>query len=582
MTLKKHWQRWMLFPLLLLTFLIGSGLGYLSTHIFHSEDRVFQDYTQSIFLNEIGSNTLNLHYTLAHPEKYGITQPVISLGSIYEDGQQTAQTLENYEEKIRDFDYHKLSSQNQITYDTILLYFHTLKEGCGYQLLEELLSPSLGIQAQLPVLLAEYTFYDSQDIEDYLALLSQMDSYFQNILAFEKQKADNGYFMNEECLNGIIAQCESFIESPNENYLIDIFDSKIAEFKGLSAKDRESLQNRNQELIFKHVIPAYELLIEGLSQLRGDCSPLQGLCSFSNGREYYVWLLRTQVGVYDAPDRIRQRLYTQLVADYSELTNLLDNTPSLAASVIRNDYQISSPADALQELKNTSTKDFPSLEVTDYEIKYVHESLEEFLSPAFYLTPPVDTRSPNTIYINQASKTSDLELFTTLAHEGFPGHLYQTQYFASTDPDAIRYLPSFGGYVEGWATYIESYAYSYAKADSALTRLLWLNRSINLCLYSMVDLGVHYYGWSPANVRHYLANFGITQAAVCNQIYQAIVENPANYLRYYLGYLNFLDLRSEMQALQGENFDLKSFHQQILEIGPSQFPVLRKHLGISY
>ena len=139
--------------------------------------------------------------------------------------------------------------------------------------------------------------------------------------------------------------------------------------------------------------------------------------------------------------------------------------------------------------------------------------------------------------------------------------------------------------MEGWATYVESYAYQYAAAlinhedAESLTRLAALNRSINLCLYSLVDIGIHYQGWSSAQTADFLKNFGIRDASAVSQIYQYITETPGNYLKYYVGYLNFLDLKEEQQSLLGENFDLKSFHQKILEIGPVQFPVLRKYMN---
>ena len=105
---------------------------------------------------------------------------------------------------------------------------------------------------------------------------------------------------------------------------------------------------------------------------------------------------------------------------------------------------------------------------------------EEHLSPAFYLTPPIDTLSPNDIYINRHANMSGLELYTTLAHEGFPGHLYQTITFASSAP-----IPSdtFRPWVvtwKGWATYAESFAYTYYQPDSTDGQLAWLNRSLNL------------------------------------------------------------------------------------------------------
>ncbi len=581
MNIPRRLHRWLILPLLVFTFLVGSVLGRLSNHSLLGQDRKFRQFTQEVFQNEISSNTLNLHYTLAHPEDHGISKHNISLGKITVGDAASYTALENYEKALRQFSYDELSKDNQITFDVMLLYYHTLQEASQFELLEEVLSPGLGIQAQLPILFAEYSFYDTKDIEDYLQLLSQTDSYFQSILEFEQKKAQEGYFMNDKCLEGVVSQCQEFIQNPEGNYLLETFQEKLEKLDFLKEDKKQKYISQNRQAVLEHVIPAYQQLMEGLHALRGTCTNEKGLCYFPNGRQYYTYLLKTQVGVYQSPDDIRQRLYKQLMTDYTELGELMKKSPSLAASAYRNDYKLTSPEDALEELKETCQKDFPTPKATSYEVKYVHESLENHLSPAFYLTPPIDTLSPNDIYINQASQTNDLELFTTLAHEGFPGHLYQAQYFGQSNPDDIRYLPSFGGYVEGWATYIESYAYSYAKTDSQLTRLLWLNRSINLCLYSMIDLGVHYYGWSLDNVNHYLSNFGITNTAAVEEIYQAILENPVNYLKYYLGCLNFMDLREEMKSLLGEDFDLKSFHQQILEIGPSQFPVLRKHLGLT-
>lgn len=79
------------------------------------------------------------------------------------------------------------------------------------------------------------------------------------------------------------------------------------------------------------------------------------------------------------------------------------------------------PASALQYLNQQMQKDFPALDTTDYEIRYVHESMEDFLSPAFYLTPPLDTGRPNVIYINRAGSRSNLELLQRYPTKDFRG-----------------------------------------------------------------------------------------------------------------------------------------------------------------
>ena len=207
-------------------------------------------------------------------------------------------------------------------------------------------------------------------------------------------------------------------------------------------------------------------------------------------------------------------------------------------------------------------------------MKYVHESMEDFLSPAFYLTPPIDTQTPNTIYINRASTTSNLELFTTLAHEGFPGHLYQTVYFSRENVDPVRHLFTCGGYIEGWATYVESYAYGYADADPALTRLLWLNRSINLNLYCLLDIGIHYHGWDLSQVTRYLRLFGITDQEAAGNL-SVYHRDPANYLRYYVGYLGFCDLKNAAEKEEGNSFQLKEFTEKFLRLVRHPFPFCR-------
>ena len=206
-------------------------------------------------------------------------------------------------------------------------------------------------------------------------------------------------------------------------------------------------------------------------------------------------------------------------------------------------------------------------------------SLTELISHVRYADirlVPVDTGSPNLIYLNPNSDLHGIELFTTLAHEGFPGHLYQTQYFMNENPNLIRHLFGMSGYIEGWATYIESYAYQYGSSSEDLGRLLWLGRSMNLCIYSLLDIGIHYHGWTLQKVTEFLASLGITDVNTVQEIFQVIIEDPSNYLKYYGGCLQFMDLKEAASA--DEDFTLSDFHQRILETGPCQFPILEEYV----
>lgn len=570
----------------LLSFILflGISIGYLTNHVF-SENTKFENFTEKIFQKEVAGSSLSLHYSLAHPEKQGISRPKATLGTADTDMDKTRPIYEEYERTLQSFDPSRLSEENRLTLDMLLLYFHTqLSLGENY-LLEEPLGPSLGIQAQLPVLLAEYAFYEDQDISDYMNLLSGMEPYFQSILSFEKKKAEAGFFMCDATLDRILKQCSSFIQNPDSNYMLDIFSKKLADYGKFSQADQRVLNQKHRELLLNKVIPAYQSLMDGLDALRGAGKNDRGLAYFQGGKEYYEYLLQSRVGVYAPVKTIEQRLTKQLMADSKEISLLLKEQPSLLTRFTGGaDLPAMAPEKIMADLQARIPADFPPMEEVSYEIRYVHKSMESYLSPAFYLTPPLDTGSPNVIYINGSGRSSNLELFTTLAHEGFPGHLYQTVSFGRQNPAHIRYLIDSGGYVEGWATYVEAYAYGYAAAhmeDAAagdITRLAWLNRSINLCIYSLLDIGIHYRGWSVAQTADFLNAFGIRNTAMAGEIYRYIVETPANYLKYYLGYLNFLDLREAQKQELGERFDLKAFHKKVLEIGPVPFPVLEKYV----
>ena len=572
---------------LCLVFAIGISMGVLSDH-FVSENSRFQTFTEKLFRSEVCSNTLTLHYTLAHPEKKGIRKPEATLGTALSDPAKTTSLCREYEKELKSFAYSRLSEENRLTCDMLLLYFHTRASLGKNSALDEPLGPGLGVQAQLPILLAEYTFRTKEDISDYLKLLSTVRPYFQSIIKLEKQKSQSGLFMSDTTLDRILKQCHSFVANPDSNYMDDIFAQKLKAFSNpaFSSEDQKKLCTYHHKLILTEVIPAYQKLADSLESLRGTGKSSRGLAFFEGGREYYLYLLQSQTGTYVPVGQIEKRLSAQLLSDYREISSLLEQNSSLIDRLNQCSGELTlTPTQMLEKLPELMKKDFPELKDASYELRTVHPSMKKFLSPAFYLTPPVDTRSPNVIYINDSGRTSSLELFGTLAHEGFPGHLYQTVSFAGNNPSDIRYLVTSSGYVEGWATYVESYGYEYAASlmndpDSAknAVRLAWLNRSMNLCIYSLIDIGIHYRGWDASRTAVFLKAFGINNASTAAEIYQYIVETPGNYLKYYWGYLNFLDLKTVCQKRLGDDFDLKEFHRRILEIGPVQFPVLEKYM----
>ncbi len=603
----------LLFLICFLTFLVVRTLTY-SYFI----NRRFRACTNTIFTTDISGNPLNLHYTLAYPESSDIKDYSLSLGT-FDPTQLSGQKilLENRRTMINAFPARDLSPDNRLTQQILSLYYETQLLPARQYLLDEALSPSLGTQAQLPILLAEYTFRKEDDVRNYLKLLTSVDSYLESILSFEKLKAQNGTFMSDATADRIISQCSAFIKDPDDNYLASVFSEKIQSLSGISEQKKAAYQKLHNQILTGQVLPAYQSLIDGLYLLKGSGKNPGGLCQFAGGKAYYEYLIKSSCGIYDTVPEIQSRLIHQFQTDLSLATKLMGSstaTPTFAKDVFlpiskaetgtpSGIFSFSaglidaasglsftstpsaaetSPEQILEDLQKQIQTDFPAVPSTSYEVKYVHPDLEEHLSPAFYLTPPIDTLSPNDIYINRHANMSGLELYTTLAHEGFPGHLYQTITFASSAPDPVRYLPAMGGYVEGWATYAESFAYTYYQPDSTDGQLAWLNRSLNLCMMSLLDTVIHYNSWNQERCATFLSQLGITDNTIQKEIYQVIVEDPANYLKYYLGYLQFLDLQQEVRELAGDAFHLHSFHQKVLSAGPCQFPILKQWILTQY
>ena len=293
------------------------------------------------------------------------------------------------------------------------------------------------------------------------------------------------------------------------------------------------------------------------------------------GQEYYRYLIRSKVGDDREIEEIEEEIKQQMVEDYAAVQELLKEYKNQSSITGSSSAQSShSPVDILNDLRQKITDDFPLLPSVSCNVKYVHNSLQEYLSPAFYLTPAIDDYENNVIYINPSSNYSGIDLFTTLAHEGYPGHLYQSVYFQATNPDLLRTILDVGGYTEGWATFVEMYSYSLWEDDPTLAAIARHNRSFTLGLASLLDIGIHYRGYSLAEVTVFLEKLGF-ETETANSLYQSILQSPANYLQYYVGYLNFKRLlESEQAKLQG-NFSLKEFHRTVLDAGPMPFALLK-------
>lgn len=543
----------------------------------------FDQFINDIFETKVTENTINLHFTISDPEKYGITDYPVTLGDLSNDAMSDSNArLENYLSGLSSFSYTELTLNQQLTYDILENYFQLQLDMADMYLYDELLRPSTGVQAQLPILYEEYSFNSKKDVEDYLKLLALTDEYFDQIISFEKEKADAGLFMSDFACQNIIDQCNAFIADSDNHYLIETFNTRIDKLTGLSQSEKDHYRLQNEKMLHEHIFPAYENLAAVLTDLLGSGTNENGLCYFPEGKQYYEYLLAYNTGASESIKTLENMISNERVKVLQESSDLTTENPELWELASEAVLTPTDSVTTLNHLKEVMLDDFPAPPETGYTVNYIDDCVADYLAPAFYVIAPIDDYSHNSIYINETTDTTNISYFTTLAHEGFPGHLYQTVMTYESGIEPVRSILNYSGFVEGWATYVEFQSYHYAGLDDDVATILELNQDATLSLYASTDIGIHYEGWTLKDTKKFWNNYGITNDDAIESIFELIVEEPTHYLKYYIGFLKFEELKKETSLKNIKNYNDKSFHQAVLSIGPAPFDIVDKYLPAYY
>ncbi len=544
-----------------------------------SAEETFDELTREIFTDYAGSDSLTLNYTLKDPSDYGIEFEEATWGDVplsEEDFANEKAQTQAYLDRLNEIS--GLTGDRAVTYDVVKYYLEADLESYDYIYQTTNFAPMLGFQSQLPTTMAEYHFDDVSDVEDYLTLLNSLGDYVDRLLTFENQKAEAGYGMCKSALETSIGDCTSFIESPDTNLLIEVFPDKL-EGLDLSEDEKNAYIEKNHDAVINSVIPAYQSIVDGLTaQL--DTAPEKGnAVSYENGQEYYKYLLKSSVGTDKTPEELIELTENKLNTAIFSLAFTMNTNPNIFDDVENAEYALSDPQEIIEHFKSTFTAEqMPEAPEADYTLKNVHESLSERLSPAMYFIPRIDDISNNQIYLNLQDSMGN-ELMPTLAHEGYPGHMYQITYYYNTNPDPIRTVYESSGYAEGWASYVESLSYDYCGFNEDVAHFYkTFNAEMSLNLYCRADLGIHYEGWDVEQTKEFIRQYLDFDDSTIQELYDAVLYNPTNYMIYGIGMDEIIEMRDTMEDHLDENFDIKDFHKQLLDLGPAPFPILRKYM----
>lgn len=592
-------------PILLFCFLIIFSLGItIFISLYTSPSRELKEITKELLKENLKDNSLIAHFTVSDPKKAGIDDTVVMPVYSKENGKEDLQKLTALYEKLNALDLSDAGGETALLRDSLSFYLSHMLKLSEYEYFEEPFSPYSGVQNELPILLTEFSFKDKADVEAYLQILALLPDYLEGLCQYEAEKAEKGMFMSDSAADMVIASLDHFCSlQETDNPFLNSFENRLsALFKAGCVTQEEYTYyiEENLRLITTALLPAYEKTGDSLTLLKsGEGDMQQGLGAYENGRQYYEIKVSTLLGEDVSIPAFKNTLSHQLLSDFTELNALLENNASYFVALMgqeqTSDPLISlTPEQCIEILKKEIGNDFyfTDEESYPYRLKDVDASMEAYTNPAYYFTPPIDDSSQNTIYVNRSQTPEGISLFTTLAHEGFPGHLYQA--VTSSHALAAAKLPSlsgiayFGGYTEGYATYVEFLSYEYAKqaaadisgneAASLYYDYLACNRKICLNLYSIIDIMIHYENAAPADIRPYLSKIGITSDEDINTIYQYIVMEPGTYITYFGGYLKIMECRNLAMECWGEAYTNQDFHQLLLELGPMDFASIRERI----
>lgn len=539
----------------------------------HAEES-FSDFEDELFQEMMSEDYTTLHFSLRDYQKYGIEKPDVNIGDAsWDDYEDSVEDCDEYLKKLQSFDYDSLSETEQKDYRTIAFYLERNKELNSYPYFDWAFNSAEGVIDNLLTTFTEFVFYEKEDIDDYLATLASVPAYLDQCLENTKKQAAKGYFLTDAMLKATEDAIEKFVDKKDDNELIKIFNENIDAFDGLSAEEKEAYKKKNQEIVLNAYIPSYEKVAEELQKLKDSRKADYNVSSLDGGSEYYAALARYKTSI-DADVETILDICTQYIEkSVDELYDIMQNHSEVTEETLDFD----SAEDVLSYLEGHLDA-FPVLDKVYYNVQYLDPSVANDSIVAYYLSPPVDDMRDNVIKINGNNVSDVIDLYTTLAHEGFPGHLYQTNYYIQQQPSLLRTQLTMMGYQEGWGMFAEGQALHVSGLSEYASEYQKINIELNYVLSAAVDLGVNGLGWSTKDVSKYLDRLDLN-SSIAKDLYDFATLQPGTILPYGVGIAMFELLENKAKNALGNDFNQKAFNEVLLNDGNRPFEVVEEDVN---
>jgi uncharacterized protein (DUF885 family) len=475
-----------------------------------------------------------------------------------------------------------LGEQEKLSRDLLLRQFAEDEEAAGFKEWEMPLNQMSGIHTAYPRLVAQLSFTEVKDYDDWIARLHALPKAFEQVTANMAIGIEDGRvpprFLLEKALNQVK---EMAAQKPEDSPLALPLKSFPASIK---PAERERIKAEMLDAIAKEVIPAYRRLarfIEVSYIPAGRAEP--GISALPDGAKYYAFLIRRTTTADLTAERIHRIGIDEVKRDEAEMLAIAQklgfkDLASFRASLKSNPKLHPASREALLDAFSSYLKPmqaklpelFGRLPKARFEVAPVPGYLEKNSAPAYYEPGAPDGSRPGRLFINTYN-ASDRNLFQVedvAYHEGLPGHHLQIS--IAQELDDLPSFRKFGGctaYREGWGLYSERLGKDvgfYRDPYSDYGRLdgdIW--RAIRL----VVDTGVHSQHWTREQMVQYFHEHSSVDETSIQAEVDRYIAWPSQALAYKIGQLKILELRDRAKAALGDRFDLRAFHDQVLDAG---------------
>jgi uncharacterized protein (DUF885 family) len=425
--------------------------------------------------------------------------------------------------------------------------------------------------------------------EDYIARLDQVPRVLDQMIDVLKQGEKDGLMPPRFLLEKVVKQCQSIAEPAGE---ASAFGQPVAKFAdSVPAADRKRLHDAVIAAVDGKVRPAYRKLADFIATdyaPKGRTEP--GLWALPNGDALYKFDVEQQTTTSKSAEEIHQlglaevkriegemaKIAAQLgYKDLADMRTKLDKDPKTHATSRQQIVDLYKKYIAQMQPKLPEL--FGLLPKTNVEVLPVEEFREKEASGAQYNQGTPDGSRPGRVYVNTGDWTHRtlLNIETTAYHEGVPGHHMQIS-IAQSLPDLppFRRQAGYNAYAEGWALYSERLGKEVGFFQDPLSYYGHLSDELLRANRLVLDTGVHYKHWT----RQQMVDFFHAHSSADEPEVQAETDRyiayPGQALSYKIGQLKFLELRERARKELGDKFDIRAFHDEMLNGGALPLDVL--------